>query len=49
MQESVLLGKQKLVPSGTSLSDLINAGLKDQGSAPTVLSALLEELGKQTQ
>ncbi|TFY79925.1 hypothetical protein EWM64_g4084 [Hericium alpestre] len=37
------------VPAGTPLVELIDVGLKDQLVAPTVLTALMEELGKQTQ
>jgi small subunit ribosomal protein S29 len=33
---------------GTPLLKLIDVGLKDQTSAPIVLTALLEALGKQT-
>ncbi|KAH9990578.1 mitochondrial ribosomal death-associated protein 3-domain-containing protein [Russula vinacea] len=36
------------LPQGTPLLKLIDVGLKDQMSAPTVLVALLEALGKQT-
>ena len=36
------------LPQGTPLLKLIDVGLKDQMSAPTVLAALLEALGKQT-
>ncbi|KAI9464801.1 mitochondrial ribosomal death-associated protein 3-domain-containing protein [Russula earlei] len=36
------------LPQGTPLLKLIDVGLKDQTSAPTVLAALLEALGKQT-
>ena len=36
------------VPAGTPFVELINIGLKDQGLAPTVLNAVLEEIGKQT-
>ncbi|KAA1468983.1 hypothetical protein DENSPDRAFT_857644 [Dentipellis sp. KUC8613] len=36
------------VPAGTSLADLVQIGVKDQTVAPTVLSAVLEQLGKQT-
>ena len=37
-----------LLPQGTPLLKLIDIGLKDLTSAPAVLSALLEALGKQT-
>jgi len=40
--------KKPLVPKDTPLTDLITIGMKDQSVAPTVLSAVLEELGKQT-
>lgn len=36
------------LPEGTPLLNLIDVGLKDQTLAPTVLTALLEVLGKQT-
>ncbi|ETW79159.1 hypothetical protein HETIRDRAFT_36236 [Heterobasidion irregulare TC 32-1] len=37
------------VPVGTKLADLADIGLNDQAVAPTVLSALMEALGAQTQ
>ncbi|KAI0314593.1 mitochondrial ribosomal death-associated protein 3-domain-containing protein [Amylostereum chailletii] len=37
------------VPAGTSLADLIEVGLKDKSLAPSVLTALMAELGKQTE
>ncbi len=36
------------LPEGTPLLNLIDVGLKDQTSAPAVLAALFEALGKQT-
>lgn len=36
------------LPQGTPLLKLIDVGLKEQTSAPAVLAALLEALGKQT-
>ena len=42
------LDKKPTVPAGTLLTDLIDAGLKDQSIAPTILSTLLSELGEQT-
>ena len=36
------------LPEGTPLLKLIDVGLKEQTSAPAVLVALLEALGKQT-
>ena len=35
------------IPGGAPLTDLIAVGAKDQSSAPAILSALLEILGKQ--
>ncbi|KAI6010683.1 mitochondrial ribosomal death-associated protein 3-domain-containing protein [Pisolithus orientalis] len=36
------------VPAGTTLADLVKVGTKEQVLAPTVLTAVLSELGKQT-
>jgi small subunit ribosomal protein S29 len=47
VEDKVELGGSSL-PQGTSLLKLIDVGLKDRVSAPAVLSALLEALGKQT-
>ena len=46
-EDKIELGDSSL-PQGTSLLKLIDVGLKDLASAPAVLSALLEALGKQT-
>jgi small subunit ribosomal protein S29 len=46
-QQIDLQGSSSL-PEGTPLLNLIDVGLKDQTFAPTVLSKLLEALGKQT-
>jgi small subunit ribosomal protein S29 len=46
--EDIAVEKKPVVPKGTPLADLIALGMKDQSVAPTVLSAVLEELGKQT-
>ncbi|KDQ51085.1 hypothetical protein JAAARDRAFT_211375 [Jaapia argillacea MUCL 33604] len=43
----VPLERRAPIPVGTPLTDLIAAGLREQSVAPTVLSALLEQLGKQ--
>ncbi|KAI0060655.1 hypothetical protein BV25DRAFT_1954404 [Artomyces pyxidatus] len=48
-ETEVEIEKRAPLPSGTPLKTLIDVGLKDQSVAPTVLSALIEELGKQTQ
>jgi small subunit ribosomal protein S29 len=37
------------IPSGAPLKDLIDLGLKEQALSPIVLSAVLEEIGQQTQ
>jgi len=37
------------IPKDTPLTDVIALGVKDQNSAPAILSALLEILGKQTE
>ena len=37
-----------IVPAGTLLTDLISYGTRDQSAAPTVLEAVLAELGAQT-
>jgi small subunit ribosomal protein S29 len=47
-QTEIEIERHPLVPPGTPLVELINIGLKDQGHAPTVLDAVLEEIGKQT-
>lgn len=46
-EDKIELGGSSL-PQGTPLLKLIDVGLKDRASAPAVLSALLEALGKQT-
>lgn len=45
----VLVEGRATIPQGAPLADLIAVGAKDQGSAPAILSALLEILGKQTE
>ena len=47
-EEKIDLDDGLSLPQGTPLLKLIDVGLKDQTSAPTVLAALLEALGKQT-
>ena len=47
-EEKVDLHDGLSLPEGTPLLNLIDIGIKDQTSAPTVLTALLEALGKQT-
>ncbi|KAG1804613.1 mitochondrial ribosomal death-associated protein 3-domain-containing protein [Suillus variegatus] len=47
-QTEIEIERRPPVPPGTPLVELINIGLKDQGHAPTVLGAVLEEIGKQT-
>ncbi|KAH7929052.1 hypothetical protein BV22DRAFT_1102642 [Leucogyrophana mollusca] len=47
-QGEVEVGRRDEVPKGTPLVELIDIGLRDQSVAPTVLSAVLEELGRQT-
>ena len=46
-EDKIELGGSSL-PQGTPLLKLIDVGVKDQASAPAVLSALLDALGKQT-
>jgi small subunit ribosomal protein S29 len=46
-EDQIELGGSSL-PQGTPLLKLIDVGLKDRASAPAILSALLEALGKQT-
>ncbi|KAH7910195.1 mitochondrial ribosomal death-associated protein 3-domain-containing protein [Hygrophoropsis aurantiaca] len=46
-QQEVELERRPALPVGTPLIDLINVGIRDQTLAPSVLSALLEELGRQ--
>jgi small subunit ribosomal protein S29 len=48
-QKELRIERRAPIPAGTTLQDLIDVGLKDQVLAPTILSALLEELGQQTQ
>jgi small subunit ribosomal protein S29 len=43
----VAVERRDLFPAGTPLVELINVGVKDQGVAPTVLDAVLAELGTQ--
>ncbi|OAX38521.1 hypothetical protein K503DRAFT_718053 [Rhizopogon vinicolor AM-OR11-026] len=47
-QTDLEIERRPAVPADTPLVELINIGLKDQGLAPTVLSAVLEVIGKQT-
>lgn len=48
-QREILLDKRPTsVPAGTPIPELINIGKRDSSLAPTVLSAVLEELGQQT-
>jgi len=44
----ITVEKKPMIPKGTPLTELITLGVKDQTVAPTVLSTVLEELGKQT-
>jgi len=48
-KDDIPLDKRPSVPKGTLITDLISLGMKDQPIAPAVLSAVLKELGKQTQ
>jgi hypothetical protein len=41
--------RRDVIPVGTSLAELISIGNKDQSVAPTVLDAVLAELGQQTE
>lgn len=45
--EDVPIEGRATIPGGAPLTDLIAVGAKDQNSAPAILSALLEILGKQ--
>jgi len=45
--EDVPIEGRATIPEGAPLTDLIAVGAKDQNSAPAILSALLEILGKQ--
>jgi len=47
-ENKIELGTGSSLSQGTPLLKLIEVGLKDRTSAPSVLSALLEALGKQT-
>lgn len=44
----VELERRATIPVGTLLSDLVRAGIKERALAPTILTALMEELQKQT-
>lgn len=43
------IDRSTVVRAGSSLTDLVAIGVKDQALAPTVLSALFDELSKQEQ
>lgn len=45
--EDISIEGRATIPKGTPFTDLITIGAKDQGSAPVLLSTLLEILGKQ--
>jgi Mitochondrial ribosomal death-associated protein 3 len=47
-EDKIELDNGSSLPQGTALLKLIDVGLKERTSAPTVLNALLEALGKQT-
>ncbi|KAG6329114.1 hypothetical protein ID866_9974 [Astraeus odoratus] len=44
----VELERRATVPTGTTLAELVRVGIKEQALAPTILTAVLAELGKQT-
>jgi small subunit ribosomal protein S29 len=48
-QEIIFLDKRPPLPEGTPLTELAAVGMKDASIAPAVLSALFQQLGKQTQ
>ena len=41
-------GSKIRLPKGSSLSELVNLGIRDQTTSPVVLSTLFAELAKQT-
>lgn len=47
-QKEIVLDRRVTLAAGTSLSNLINIGLKDHFMAVAVLSALMTEISKQT-
>lgn len=47
-QASVEVERRGTVPAGMTLVDLVKVGTKEQALAPTVLAAVLSELGEQT-
>ena len=47
--ENVLIEGRATIQEGAPLTDLIAIGVKDQNAAPTILSILMEFLGKQTE
>ena len=47
--EDIPIEGRTTIPKGAPLADLIAVGVKDQNSAPAILSTLLEILGKQAE
>ncbi|KAF9244207.1 mitochondrial ribosomal death-associated protein 3-domain-containing protein [Melanogaster broomeanus] len=47
-QADVELERRATIPAGTTLSELVRAGVKEQALASTILMALMDELEKQT-
>ena len=45
----VELERRATIPAGSLLSDLVRTGIKERALAPTILTALMEELQKQTE
>lgn len=48
MQSDVELERRATVPAGTTLAELAKVGIREQALAPTILTATLDELGRQT-
>jgi len=48
MQSDVELERRATVPAGTTLAELVRVGTREQALAPTILTAVLDELARQT-
>ncbi|KIJ65306.1 hypothetical protein HYDPIDRAFT_88800 [Hydnomerulius pinastri MD-312] len=47
-QADVELERRDTIPAGTTLAELVRTGVREQGQAPTILAAVMDELRKQT-
>ncbi|KAL4073494.1 mitochondrial ribosomal death-associated protein 3-domain-containing protein [Scleroderma citrinum] len=48
MQSDVELERRAMITAGTTLAELVKVGIREQALAPTILTAVLGELDKQT-